>query len=33
LANKGRGGFFFGIAVVGALGSLIGFLSHFFVSK
>jgi hypothetical protein len=33
LANKGRGGFWAGMAVVSAISSAIGFLSHYFGTK
>lgn len=33
LANKGRGGFWAGMAVVSAISSAIGFLSHYFGAK
>ena len=33
LANKGRGGFWAGMAVVSAVSSAIGFLTHYFGSK
>ena len=33
LANKGRGGFWVGMMIVSGFSSVIGFLSHYFVSK
>ena len=33
LANKGRGGFWAGMMIVSCFSSVIGFLSHYFVSK
>jgi hypothetical protein len=33
LANKGKGGFWMGIAVVSAFSTFIGFISHYFTSK
>ena len=33
LANKGRGGFWVGMMVVSSISSVIGFMSHYFVSK
>ena len=33
LANKGRGGFWAGMMIVSGFSSVIGFLSHYFVSK
>jgi hypothetical protein len=33
LANKGRGGFWMGMAIVSALSTFIGFLSHYLTSK
>jgi hypothetical protein len=33
LANKGRGGFWMGMAIVSALSTFIGFLSHYLTGK
>jgi hypothetical protein len=33
LANKGRGGFWMGMAVVSAFSTFIGFLSHYLTGK
>lgn len=33
LANKGRGGFWVGMAVVSAFSTFIGFVSHYFLGK
>jgi hypothetical protein len=33
LANKGRGGFWAGMAVVSAFSTFIGFVSHYITSK
>jgi hypothetical protein len=33
LANKGRGGFWAGMAVVSAFSTFIGFVSHYFTGK
>jgi hypothetical protein len=33
LANKGRGGFWAGMAVVSAVSSVIGFIAHYFGTK
>jgi len=33
LANKGRGGFWAGMAMVSAFSTFIGFISHYFTSK
>jgi hypothetical protein len=33
LANKGRGGFWAGMAVVSAFSTFIGFVSHYFMGK
>ena len=33
LANKGRGGFWMGMAVVSAFSTFIGFISHYFTGK
>jgi len=33
LANKGRGGFWVGMMVVSGLSTLVGYITHFFVSK
>jgi hypothetical protein len=33
LANKGRGGFWAGMAVVSAFSTFIGFVSHYFLGK
>jgi len=33
LANKGRGGFWAGMAVVSAVSSIIGFFAHYFGGK
>ena len=33
LANKGKGGFWMGIAVVSAFSTFIGFISHHFTGK
>jgi hypothetical protein len=33
LANKGRGGFWMGMAVVSAFSTFIGFVSHYITSK
>jgi len=33
LANKGRGGFWMGMAVVSAFSTFIGFVSHYFTGK
>ena len=33
LANKGRGGFWVGMMVVSGLSSIVGYLTHLFVSK
>ena len=33
LANKGRGGFWAGMAVVSAISSIIGFIAHWWGSK
>jgi len=33
LANKGRGGFWAGMAVVSAFSTFIGFMSHYFTGK
>jgi hypothetical protein len=33
LANKGRGGFWMGMAVISAFSTFIGFISHYFTSK
>ena len=33
LANKGRGGFWAGMAIISAFSSLIGFLAHYLSSK
>jgi len=33
LANKGRGGFWAGMAVVSAFSTFIGFISHYFTGK
>ena len=33
LANKGRGGLWVGMMIVSGFSSVIGFLSHYFVSK
>jgi len=33
LANKGRGGFWAGMMIVSGFSSIVGFLSHYFVSK
>ena len=33
LANRGRGGFWVGMAVVSAVSSAIGFLTHYFGTK
>lgn len=33
LANKGRGGFWAGMAIVSAVSSAIGFLTHYFGTK
>jgi|TARA_R110000868_G_scaffold338759_1_gene599503 hypothetical protein len=33
LANKGKGGFWMGIAVVSAFSTFIGFISHYFTGK
>jgi hypothetical protein len=33
LANKGRGGFWAGMAIVSAFSTFIGFMSHYFTGK
>lgn len=33
LANKGRGGFFFGMMVISGLSTIVGYLTHLFASK
>ena len=33
LANKGRGGFWAGMAIVSAFSTFIGFISHYFTGK
>jgi hypothetical protein len=33
LANKGRGGFWAGMAVVSAFSTFIGFMSHYFTGR
>jgi hypothetical protein len=33
LANRGRGGFWMGMAVVSALSTFIGFISHYMTGK
>ena len=33
LANKGRGGFWVGMMVVSGLSSIVGYITHLFVSK
>jgi hypothetical protein len=33
LANKGRGGFWMGMAVVSAFSTFIGFVSHYITNK
>ena len=33
LANKGRGGFWMGMAVISAFSTFIGFITHYFTSK
>jgi len=33
LANKGRGGFWMGMAIVSAFSTFIGFVSHYITSK
>ena len=33
LANKGRGGFWAGMAVVSAFSTFVGFMSHYFTGK
>ena len=33
LANKGRGGFWAGMAVVSAFSTFVGFMSHYITSK
>jgi len=33
LANKGRGGFWAGMAVVSAFSTFIGFVTHYFMGK
>ena len=33
LANKGRGGFWMGMAIVSAFSTFIGFVSHYFTGK
>ena len=33
LANKGRGGFWMGMAAVSAISTFIGFISHYFTAK
>jgi len=33
LANKGRGGFWVGMAVVSAFSTFIGFVTHYFMGK
>jgi hypothetical protein len=33
LANKGRGGFWAGMAIVSAFSTFIGFISHYLTSK
>ena len=33
LANKSKGGFWFGMAVVSGVSSLMGYISHFFKGK
>lgn len=33
LANRGRGGFWMGMAIVSALSTFIGFVSHYISSK
>ena len=33
MANKGRGGFWVGMMVISGLSSIVGYLTHLFVSK
>jgi hypothetical protein len=33
MANKGRGGFWVGMMVVSGLSSIVGYITHLFVSK
>jgi hypothetical protein len=33
LANKGRGGFFFGMMVISGLSTVVGYITHLFASK
>jgi hypothetical protein len=33
LANKGRGGFFFGMMVISGLSTIVGYITHLFASK